>query len=111
MFIQNGLMGLMNSFTHDFLTIVKSYNLLENLVNYLTQAAAEQKVQPEDFLVGINLMTCQASEVHMAATYLPLSSGFYKSFEVFFDEAKKKQALLMRKTAEILETEFMIVNI
>lgn len=85
-YIQNGLMCLLNNFTHDFLTIVKSYNLLENLVQYLTQAANEQKVQPEDFLVGINLMTFQAAEVHMAATYLPLCSGFYKSFEIIFDE-------------------------
>ena len=47
----------------------------------------------------------------MVATYMPLSTGFYKSFEIYFETKEFKQALMLRQTEDNQHTEFISLDI
>jgi len=54
---------MLKVFKQDFLTTVKSFSLIDNLVNNFSQTAKLQRFNPEDYLVGSHLLQVQAADV------------------------------------------------
>ena len=110
-YVQNGIFRMLEIFEKEYLTVLKSYNQLETLINFLTKEAAVQTFKPEDTLVSADLLAKQASEVFMAATHTPRSTGYFCHFVLFIDEELKKEAVLQRLTDDVNQSEFMDMGI
>ena len=93
-YVQNGINRMLEIFEEEYLTVLKSYNQLETLINFLTKEAAIQTIKPADALVSADLLAKQASEVFMTSTHTNRSNGFFCHFVLFIDEDLKKEAVL-----------------
>jgi len=95
LFVQNGLYTMFKLFDEKFIYILKMYNIFENVLNYLATTVSQHKLSPEEPLSSFNLQKVQASELHLAATHVDMSTGLFNSFELFVGSSAS-QAILMR---------------
>ena len=100
-----GIYTMLANFRKQYMTILRSFGMLETLINFLSTAATVAAVSPEEPLVATNLLAVQAAEVNMAAHHMALSTGFYTSFQLFV--ADEGGAFLLRQAEERSHSEFM----
>jgi len=77
-----------------YLIVLKSYNQLETLINFLAKESANQKIKPDEPLVSVSMMQHLANEVFMSATHTNRSSGYFAKFFIYIDENTKSGAFL-----------------
>jgi len=77
---------MLEIFEQQYLVVLKSYNQLESLINFLSKEAAQQVIKPDEPLVSTNLLTMLANEVFMAATHTNRSAGQYSKFLLYIEE-------------------------
>ena len=102
--VTKGIYTMLANFRKQYMTILRSFGMLETLINFLSAAATVAAVSPEEPLVATNLLAVQAAEVNMAAHHMALSTGFYTAFVLFADE---RGAFLLRQAEERSHSEFM----
>ena len=110
-FILNGIFRMLEIFEKEYLIVLKSYNQLETLINFLAKEAANQQIKPDEHLVSASMLQQLASEVYMSATHTNRSTGFYAKFFIYIDEESKSGAFLQRLTDESNQTEFMDISV
>ena len=110
-FVLNGIFRMLEIFEIEYLTVLKSYNQLETLINFLAKEAAQQMIKPEEHLVSSAMLMQQASEVFMSATHTSRSTGYYSKFFIYIDEENKNGAFLQRLTDDAHATEFIDINV
>ena len=80
---------MLEIFEKDYLIVLKSYNQLETLINFLSKEASLQMIKPEEDLVSASLLSQQVSEVFISATHTSRSTGFYAKFLIYIEEESK----------------------
>ena len=110
-FILNGIFRMLEIFEKEYLIVLKSYNQLETLINFLAKEAANQQIKPEEHLVSASMLQQLFSEVYMSATHTNRSTSFYAKFFIYIDEETKSGAFLQRLTDESNQSEFMDISV
>ena len=102
---------MLEIFEKEYLVVLKSYNQLEPLINFLSKEAALQMIKPDEHLVSASLLSQQVSEVLMTATHTSRSTGYYARFNIYIEEESKQGAILQRLTDDVNMSEFIDINI
>jgi hypothetical protein len=66
---------MLEIFESQYLVVLKSYNQLESLINFLSKEAGQQMIKPDEPLVSVNLLSMLANEVLITATHTNRSAG------------------------------------
>ena len=66
---------MLEIFEKEYLVVLKSYNQLESLINFLSKEATQQMIKPDEPLVSANLLEMLANEVFISATHTTRSTG------------------------------------
>ena len=110
-YVLNGIFRMLEIFEKEYLIVLKSYNQLETLINFLTKETAQQMIKPDEPLVSANLLSQLTSEVFMSATHTSRSTGYYSKFSIYIEEDSKQGAFLQRSTDDANLSEFMDINV
>ena len=55
-YILNGIFRMLEIFEKEYLIVLKSYNQLETLINFLAKEAANQMIKPDEHLVSASML-------------------------------------------------------
>jgi hypothetical protein len=102
---------MLEIFESEYLVVLKSFNQLESLINFLSKEAGQQMIKPDEPLVSVNLLSMLANEVLMTATHTNRSAGQYSKFLLYIEEDEKNAAFLQRSTDDENAPEFLNLDI
>ena len=106
-YVQRGIKMILSYFKEKYMTVLKSFGMLESLITYLSQTTSIQMIESDEPLVSSNLLAVQAQDVQMIAHYTDLSTGFFNQFQIFVDPQNPGSGIVQRSTDERNYTEFM----
>jgi hypothetical protein len=93
-YILNGIFRMLEIFEKEYLIVLKSYNQLETLINFLAKEAANQTIKPDEHLVSATMLQQLSSEVYMSSTHTSRSTGYYAKVFIYIEEESKTGAFL-----------------
>ena len=110
-YTQQGIYRMIQIFDDEYLAMLKSYNLLEALLYFLSKEAAHQIIKPNEPFVSNELLLQLLNQVFISATHTTRSAGKYAKFLLYIEENNRKNLMLQRTTDDENDVEFFSLSI